>query len=381
MGNCYPLAHRGGYKVNPVTGFTAATWESGTVCVYWTAPADHYSGVMVRYKLGAYPVSPTDGDLLGDGAGGSLELSYQNYVNGFLKSGLMIGNTYYISAFSYALSAGGSRHYSKTIARAVWTAETIQPSAGSYTGSGGNISGIGYAFYSNGVYTVPAGIRALDVFCVGGGGGGGGDFMSNSMNHYCGGGGGGGRTTTALNVAVTPGQQIQVTIGQGGAGGNGYTAGEDDDGPAGSGTAGGTTYFGGLASAAGGDGGQGGGGMYGAGVGGAGGSGGGAGGARVDGTSYGGDGGSNGGAGQSGYNGRSGGAGQGTTTRAFGGSVGTIYGGGGAGGPSGNPGVDGGGNGSGGAGTANTGGGGGGNWNANSGGPGGSGIVIIRRAA
>lgn len=380
MGNCYPLAHRGGYKVNAVTGFTAATWESGTVCVYWTAPADHYSGVMVRYKLGAYPVSPTDGDLLGDGAGGSLELSYQNYVNGFLKSGLTVGNTYYISAFSYALSAGGSRHYSKTIARAVWTAETIQPSAGGYTGSGGNISGIGYAFYSNGVYTVPAGIRALDVFCVGGGGGGGGDYTSPGMNHYCGGGGGGGRTTTALATAVIPGQQITVTIGAGGVGGVAYQADdEDDDGRAGSGATGGTTYFGGLVSASGGDGGQGGAGGYGSGSGGAGGSGGGGGGARVDGYSYGGDGGTNGGSGQAGYYNSAGGAGQGTSTHAFGGSAGIAYSGGGGGGVNGNGGATGGGAGDM-AGTANTGGGGGGG-SYSDGASGGSGIVIIRVAA
>ena len=48
-------------------------------------------------------------------------------------------------------------------------------------------------------FTVPKGVKKIDVFCVGGGGG--------TV------GGGGGYTKTALSVAVAPGQQVSVVGG------------------------------------------------------------------------------------------------------------------------------------------------------------------------
>ena len=228
-------------------------------------------------------------------------------------------------------------------------------------------------FTTSGVFTVPNGVKELQVFCVGGGGGG------NGGDGYVGGGGGGGYTNTDL-LKVSKGSSIQITIGSGGIfadGGSTSVESISSNGGCGAGK-----YFAGH------DGGSGGGG------GGTGGSG-----------YFGGAGGSNGGNGNVGYTIASfsfqitvinGGIGQGRTTRAFGESEGTLYSGGGGGGRASGPnsgGAGGGGN----AvwadgsvhqstpGSVNTGGGGGGggnngafttsyNWGAH----GGSGIAIIR---
>jgi hypothetical protein len=58
-------------------------------------------------------------------------------------------------------------------------------------------------FTSSQIWTVPEGVKTLDVFIVGGGG----------MGWH--GGGGGGRTNTIRSVPVTAGQQIAVTVGAG----------------------------------------------------------------------------------------------------------------------------------------------------------------------
>ena len=55
---------------------------------------------------------------------------------------------------------------------------------------------------SSSTFTVPKGVKKIDVFCVGGGG---------STNELA--GGGGGYTTTKLGVNVDPGDQIPVTVG------------------------------------------------------------------------------------------------------------------------------------------------------------------------
>jgi hypothetical protein len=80
------------------------------------------------------------------------------------------------------------------------------------------VYGSGTAYYSGNTFTVPSGIFSLSLYMVGGGGGGG---------NYAGGGGGGGQVVQT-SVAVTPGQQIGVSLGAGG----------------GQGATGGTTFFG-----------------------------------------------------------------------------------------------------------------------------------------
>jgi len=60
-------------------------------------------------------------------------------------------------------------------------------------------------------YTIPVGYTKMDIFCVGAGGSG--AFDSDSRQG--GGGGGGGYTKTVLNISVTAGQVLAVTVGAG----------------------------------------------------------------------------------------------------------------------------------------------------------------------
>lgn len=71
-------------------------------------------------------------------------------------------------------------------------------------------------FTSPGTYSfiVPANVESISMVAVGGGGGG-------AQNVEDGGGGGGGALAYSNNVAVTPGEVLTVTVGQGGARGNG----------------------------------------------------------------------------------------------------------------------------------------------------------------
>ncbi|GMA50115.1 hypothetical protein GCM10025857_14720 [Alicyclobacillus contaminans] len=78
-------------------------------------------------------------------------------------------------------------------------------------------------FTSSGTFTVPNGVYRIFVQLWGGGGGGGsgsaGFTNSGTTKYYSGGGGGGAGAYAEGWISVTPGQQIPVTIGLGGAGG------------------------------------------------------------------------------------------------------------------------------------------------------------------
>lgn len=80
-------------------------------------------------------------------------------------------------------------------------------------------------FTSSTTWTVPSGIKKIDIFCCGGGGGAGGSYetitagSSWSNKYYYGSCGAGGYTATKLSYDVTPGQQLEITVGKGGTAG------------------------------------------------------------------------------------------------------------------------------------------------------------------
>ena len=209
-------------------------------------------------------------------------------------------------------------------------------------------------FTSSGTWTVPAGIREVDVYLVGGGGAGGVNFSLGSAT-FGGGAGGGGYCKFHQGLTIIPGENIDVVVGAGGSRGGGEKAG-------------GVSSFGDL-SVNGGDGGKGTMTLNG-GAGGSGGSGGGGGTSSGNTGGAGGSGGGNGASG-SGNPGGAGGTGGGTINFApINPYNNQMYGGGGGGYPRGAGGTGGGGD-AGRTGAVNTGGGGGSNQD------GGSGIVLI----
>lgn len=337
----------GTMAVQSILSFSAAAYSTTQILLQWQTPyaatGKPFSGVFINYSTSGYP-----------GTGGTR--IYTGYGNNATPGGWSsvivnmpaIGTTYYFSATAYA-SASPSDIWGNTLnAVATTTAKGQQ------------------VFTYSGTFTVPTGVRSIDVFIVGGGGGGsyGGTSASSSTG---GSGGGGGYTNTIRAISVTPGQTFNVVVGSGGAGGT-------------SPASGGNTSFGTYNVAGGANGGTR-----------AGGSGGGSGTSKAW-SSPAGAGGSDGGNGGLAH--FIGGTGQGFTTRSFGESGGTLYSGGGGGGGEGyNPGTSrglggagGGGNGSdryngGSAGAANTGGGGGGGYYGDGGGSGfngGAGICIVR---
>lgn len=291
-------AEEGTLDVQSILSFRAAPYSSTQIIFTWQNPAKGaFSGVIIVGKVGSYPTSITDGTRYYKGYGNN---PAANGVSSMTVDGFSGGVTYYFRAFSYALRNGAEWISGKTYTAMASTTKGQQ------------------TFTSSGVFTVPEGVRSIDVFCVGGGASGkNGTTGASSTN--AGGGGGSGRTAIVKAISVAPGQQFAVTIGAGGAIDTTW-----------SGNGGGATSFGELCVAAGG------GGSASISAGGSGGSGGGSSGG---GSTYsssrrgiGGVGGSDGSSGGVGASAITAGAGQGTTTRAFGEPTNTLYAGGGAGG-------------------------------------------------
>lgn len=335
----------GTMTVGSILSFSAAAYSTNQILLQWQNPyaatGKPFSGVFINYSTSGYP-GQTSGTRIYTGYGSN---SASGGISQVIVTVPYSGTTYYFSASAFASCSAGD----------LW-GSVFNASATTTKGQ--------QVFTSSGTFTVPAGVRTIDIFCVGGGGGGnsGGAGKSTSSG---GGGGGSGYTTTVKSYSVTPGSTFAVTIGAGGSSGLGGSA----------------TSFGSVCTANGGTSGYyknggsgGGGGSYG----------------NSGSYMYGGAGGSDGGNG--GSSSFAGGSGQGITTRAFGESGNTLFaGGGGAGGYQGRGAGGSGGGGTGGdnfsgwatAGTAGTGSGGGGGGsstdsNAKVGGTGGSGICIVR---
>ena len=355
----------GALSPNSIMSFSAAAYSTTQILLQWQNPyaatGRPFSGVFINYSTSGYP--GTGGTRIYKGYGSN---STPGGISQVIVTMPAVGTTYYFSAINYASATPVDLLGTTLNAVAATTARGQQ------------------TFTSSGAFTIPNGVRNIDIFCVGGGAGGGlGSSGTNGTN--AGGGGGSGYTITQKNIAVTPGTQLSIIVGSGG----GMQTNGGDSSIVGIGSAGGGKFGKpGYDSIVGNNG-----------SGGAGGSGGGGGSwfSKNVGNSPGGNGGSDGTNGESPGGSGGSGVGQKTTTRAFGESSGTLYAGGGGGGGNaqytntarGLGGAGGGGNGgdamgtAGSAGTAGTGGGGGGGYGytGSSGGngySGGSGIVLIR---
>lgn len=214
----------GSMVVSSVVSFSVAAYSTDQVIATWQWPSvGPYSGVAICAKTGGYPSNINDGRVY-TGTGSSYALGSKSSA---VISGLAVGTTYYFRVWTYCTVSGGDI-YSPTKDATCTT-----------TTSGRQV------FSSSGIFTVPANVRTIQIFAVGGGGGGG------SGDSNAGGGAGGGYTQTGT-FSVTPGQQLTVTVGMGGAGGKGNSGGS---GGKANGLQGGTSSVGSLISAMGGYGG------------------------------------------------------------------------------------------------------------------------------
>lgn len=324
-----------------VLSFSVAAYSTSQVVATWKNPASGpFSGVIICAKTGSYPTGINDNRKY-TGVGSN---KAANGTSSVTISGLTSGTTYYFRIWAYTTCSAGDFYSGYSQATCAPTAHGRK------------------VMTSSGTFSVPSGVRTINIFAVGGGAAGG-----KSANLAFGSSGGsGGYTAYKNSISVSPGQSIAVTVGAGGSPG---ATSSPVAGSASSASLNGSVLV--SASGAGKD---------------AGGSGGGGGGycsqSSEDGGTGPGAGGSNGGNGGQGTS--TAGTGQGTTTREFGSSSGTLYAGGGGGGASNygsqtnaSGGSGGGGNGGGSGGGAGTGGGGGGGSRKGSGGTGGSGAVVI----
>lgn len=282
----------GTMTVSSVVSFSVAAYSTSQILCTWKNPAKGpYSGVAICAKTGGYPTNAWDGRVY-TGVGSNKAL---NATSTATVGGLTAGTTYYFRIWVYCTCSAGE----------MWSNSYLQ-ATGKPTTHGRK------AFTASGTFTVPAGVRSINIHCTGGGGGGARGY-SAKVTDYSGDGGGGGYTAYRNNVSVTPQQILTITVG---SGGSGYT---EASGGSSSAAIGSNV----LVSAEFGknghhrqngssDGGSGGGGgrPYGA-------------------LGYGGAGGSNGSNAMKSIGSKSGGDGQGTSTKEFG--TGTLYSGGGSG--------------------------------------------------
>lgn len=180
----------GSLTVQSVINFNVAQYSSSTVICTWALPnKGPWSGLRIMCKQGSYPANVSDGTLFYEGSATSA------------TKALAVG-TWYFRAWNYMTTSNG-RIYGSYIDKTVNNKQI----KGQQT------------FTSSGIFTVPAQVYSIDVFCVGGGGGGGTTDGSWKRNDFYYGGGGGGYTVSQ-KINVTPYQQINVNIGMGGTPGS-----------------------------------------------------------------------------------------------------------------------------------------------------------------
>lgn len=183
------VLRKGGMTVASVASFSVAAYSTSQVLATWKNPSrGPYSGVAICAKTGGYPANINDGRVY-TGVGSN---SAVNGTSSQIIGGLAAGTTYYFRIWVYCTCSAGDQYSGYLQATCAPTAHGRQ------------------AFTASGTFTVPAGVRVINIHCTGGGGGG--DTSTVSALS----GGGGGYTAYKSGISVMPGQKIDVVVGAGG---------------------------------------------------------------------------------------------------------------------------------------------------------------------
>ena len=182
----------GSMSVPSVLSFSVAAYSTSQILATWKNPANGpFSGVAICAKTGGYPANINDGRVY-TGIGSN---SAANGISSAVISGLTAGITYYFRIWAYVTCSAGDLY-------------------SGYMQTTGAATAHGRAAYtSSGTFTVPAGVRSVNIHCTGAGSKGG---NGDHKNHYAGGGGAGGYAAWKTGIAVNPGDQIVVAVGAGG---------------------------------------------------------------------------------------------------------------------------------------------------------------------
>lgn len=195
------IKRTGKMTVSSVLSFSAAAYSTTQLLCTWKNPAQAsgrpFSGVIICCKTGSYPTSPTDGyKYMGSGGNSTAQGTGSATI-----SGLTAGTTYYLRIWSYCVCSAGNYTVNNT---KVLTNGYLSATCAT-TASGRK------AFTSSGTWTVPSGVRTINIHCTGGGGTG---HIGYNKYYYA--GGGGGYIAYQTGISVVPGNVVTFTVGAGG---------------------------------------------------------------------------------------------------------------------------------------------------------------------
>ena len=198
----------GNMTCQSVLSFSVAAYSTSQVLATWKNPAKGpFSGVIICAKIGGYPTNKDDSRVY-TGVGSN---SAANGTSSAIIGNLQAGQTYYFRIWGYVTCSAGNFYSANKDATCKVTAHGRA------------------AYTSSGIFTVPAGVRSVNIHCTGGGQGGSGGGSHNSSDVYGGEGGNGGGTSYKNNISVSPKDVISIIVGAGGnagtssgIGGNGF---------------------------------------------------------------------------------------------------------------------------------------------------------------
>lgn len=191
----------GSMTCSSLLSFSVAAYSTSQVLCGWQNPAKGpFSGVLICAKTGGYPSNQWDNRVY-TGAGDNTAASG---ISSTIISGLTAGTTYYFRIWAYTNCTAGDFYSGYREATCAPTSHGRQ------------------AFTSSGTFTVPSGVRSINIHCTGGGSKG---CNGDKSDEYAGGGGGGGYCSWKTGISVSPGNQIVCTVGAGGTTDDTTTAG------------------------------------------------------------------------------------------------------------------------------------------------------------